>query len=647
MVATVVAASMVARPPAPTPPRASEAPTERPVTLPPVAPPPAGTTYRDFIFETEVVTAPTATKAQSKLWYAEGAWWAGLVQPATNRQTIFRLDWATQLWHDTGTLVDERPTADPDFLWNGEHLYVVSAGPGSGTRHEGRVLRFSYDAAQDRFTLDRNFPVTIFPAGTTAAVITQDSLGTLWVAYAAEQRIWLVRSLENEANWSAPFALPAAPADVTPEDIASVVAFGPGRIGVMWSDQLEDRVYFSVHRDGDPDDAWSEPEIVIDGLGSSDDHINLKAYPDGTGTGVVAALKTSQDQIEPVNALAPLILLAVRPADGTWSTHLVSRVRDRQTRAIVLVDPEARLFYVAATSPARGGEILYKRTSIDAIVFDAGRGERLVSSALDLQINNASGPKHGVTSETGLVVIASDNATGRYLHAVVDLGGGLPPADPADPTRPDRPPAPTEVQPLTLIQNDLAEWTVGPADGTGWAMQDGAPSGALTIAEDGAGTRALRLSAGPDGERRRACREHPEAPPGDRLEVTMQVRLSRLGLSDATIASLRGSGGEAVSIRINDKGEFTWYDGPDKVRSRIAARSGSWYEVSIDVDQTRRTYAFTIATTDGTVVAQATDVAWRTADVPASRRVCLETSSGGPGQHLDLASVRVLQIPAP
>jgi hypothetical protein len=609
-----------------------------------VPPAPVGTTYRNFVYETEVIDGPTATKAQSKLWFAEGAWWAGLVQPATNRVTIFRLDQASQIWHDTGTLIDERPFADPDFLWTGEHLFVVTAGPHSSTGHHGRVLRYSFDPELARFVLDPNFPVTVIPTGTTAAVIAEDSTGVLWVAYAAAQRIWVVHSLAHHAQWSEPLPLPVAPGSVTADDIASVVAFGPGRIGVMWSDQLEERVYFSIHEDGAPADAWSDPEVVLDGQGSSDDHINLKAFPDGDGIGVVAALKTSQDEVEPVNGLAPLVLLAIRRAEGGWETHLVSRVQDRHTRPIVLVDPDARLFYVAATSPANGGEILYKRTSMDDIAFDTGRGERLVSSASDPRINNATSAKHSVTAETGLLVLASDNESGRYLHAVLDLGGGLPPADPADPARLERPAPPTDVEPITLLHNDFQDWPPGPALGTGWTMREGDPADVLAIVDDG-GRRGLELEATAGGASVRACRQHPEATADARLDIDARVGLEGLGSSDATLVSLRGSGGESVSIRVTSRGTFAWFDGPTKVQTDVIAQPGVDYGVSIDVDQSSRTFDLRIQTAAGEVLVDRSGMAWRSPDVTGQRSVCIETASGAAEQHVRLERIIVLEAP--
>ncbi|MGP1675064.1 MAG: hypothetical protein ACTS8Z_07620, partial [Candidatus Limnocylindrales bacterium] len=323
-----------------------------------------------------------------------------MLQPATNRLDIFRLDDATQRWIDTGTLVDERPFANADFLWTEDHLYVVSAGPRPTAGNQARVLRYTYDEATERYVLDPNFAVTVVATGVGSAVITRDGTGALWVAFTADNKVWVVHTLDHDANWSAPYVLPVANASVGPEDIASIVAFGPGRIGVIWSSQPRNSVFFSTHEDGDPDEAWTDPEIVLDGIGSSDDRLDPKAYPlaDGSGTGVAVVVRTSLDERAPRNGLDPQVLLAVRDADGAWATSLVGQVRDHHARALLMVDDTARMFYVAMTAPAAGGALYYKRTSIDAPTFDTGVGVPLLTSEADLRIHNGATTKASLTT---------------------------------------------------------------------------------------------------------------------------------------------------------------------------------------------------------------------------------------------------------
>jgi hypothetical protein len=620
-------------------PTGSAAPTRpAPTGTPVLLPPPAGITYRDFKYETPVVTIPSPGRAQSRLWFAAGVWWAGLYQPASNHLNIFRLDWETQRWMDTGTLVDERPFADPDFLWTGEYLYVVSAGHNDSDRHAGRLLRFTMDEDGLGYRIDPNFPVTIIPAGTTAATIAIDSAARLWVAFAAGGKIWVAHSLEHDAHWSAPFELPVIGTTVEITDIASIVAFGPGRVGVMWSNQLTNSIYFSVHLDSDAPDKWSETEVVLDGVGASQDRIDLKAYPTADGEiGVAAAVGDL-----PGGRLAPLILLVIRSDLDGWQSSLVSQVRDKQSHAVLMIDSTARTFLVAATTPEIGGAMVYKRASMDDVIFEAGDGDPLLSSPGDLRIDHGSSTKQPLTEESGLVILASDDDTGRYLHGIIDLGAGEPPADPADPTRSAVPDPPDPARPIPLVANDFEPWTVGDAGGTAWLPRPTDPNDAVSIVDDGDGGRALRIVPGPDANGVRVCRELPPVGTGT-LTAELRVRVAGLGTSDTSILSLRGSGGEAASLRVTERGEFAWFDKTTKVRTTAIFRTGRWYRVTVSVDQAARTYAFTISSDGGDPLVERTKVGWRHAAVKAVREICLETATGNDDQTIDLAEVQVLQ----
>ena len=52
---------------------------------------PDAVTYRDHEFDPDVVPSPTASKSQSKLWFANGAWWGLLHEPVSDGLHIYRL----------------------------------------------------------------------------------------------------------------------------------------------------------------------------------------------------------------------------------------------------------------------------------------------------------------------------------------------------------------------------------------------------------------------------------------------------------------------------------------------------------------------------------------------------------------------------
>src|SRR3954466_14102316 len=131
--------------------------------------------------------APTSDKPQSKLWYAQGSWWADMFDTVSRTWHIFRLDRSTQAWTDTGVRIDDRPNTLADVLWDGTHLYVAShvvslssdasatpSLPGS----PARLYRYSWSADRG-YTLDTGFPVPITQNSSESLTIDKDSTGTL------------------------------------------------------------------------------------------------------------------------------------------------------------------------------------------------------------------------------------------------------------------------------------------------------------------------------------------------------------------------------------------------------------------------------------------------------------------------------------
>lgn len=602
-------------------------------------PPPTGLTFRDFAVDPTIVRSPTNSAAQSKLWYADGLWWGALFGPTTNRLGIFRLDPRTQVWADTGALVDERAFADADMLWTGDNLYAIAGGGRRSDNHAIRLRRYTYDAEAQRFNLDSNFPVTIRPLGGSPPVIAVDSAGTVWATFVADGRVWLTHTLEHDAAWSEPFALETPEARVDAVDVSSIVAFGPGRLGVIWTNQRSG-VYFSLHEDGAPATEWSPPEAVLEG-GLPDDSVSLTTMPlpDG-GTTVAAAVSTTLDDGTGSRSLDPLTLLATRGADGAWDSTLVGLVRDRHARPIVMVDPIAETVAVAATSPGTGGAIYYKRSPIDPIQFDTGVGVPLVSSPSETTLDNVTSSKGPLTERAGMLVLASDRTTGRYVHGFVDLGGGPPEADPADPQRPTLPlPAPAGTK-ATYLRDSFETWALGPLDpAAGWYVRAQDPQDALTIVPDLGVGKALGVPSSVTGVR--ACRDFPEVP-GTTLTIQLRIRVSRVGSSDATIMSMRGTGGEAASLRVTDRGTFAWFDRATKLRSSALLRPGAWYRVVAVIDQPNRTYSVRVTTDGGAHVAAGRGLRWRMPGVETVRTLCVETAGGAPEQTIAVADATVL-----
>ena len=205
------------------------------------------------------------------------------------------------------------------------------------------------------------------------------------------------------------------------------------KIGIMWSNQTDSAMYFSIHADGAPDGSWTVSRNAVPGPNFADDHINLKSLQADTSGRVFAAVKSSLDDVPNPNPNAPLTMLLVRdPATGDWSNFVFGKVADHHTRPIVMLDAEHQVIHMFATAPTTAGAIYEKTSPLDSIAFAPGLGTRVLTDPNSLDMNNATSTKQNVNSTTGLVILASNDTTqpttsypsptgGFYWHAYRSL----------------------------------------------------------------------------------------------------------------------------------------------------------------------------------------------------------------------------------
>ena len=368
-------------------------------------------------------TAPTGEKPQTKTWVNDGTWWADMYDSATGSFEIYKRVNGT--WTTTGTVIDGRDGSWQDVLWDGNHLQVVSAGNRvANTGSAVRYSRFGYDSTAKKYVVE--IPqIALTNYGVEVAVLDRDSTGQIWVTWTHDSQVYVTHSTTDQSTWATPYVLPVTGANVSSDDIASVVAFN-GRIGVMWSNQapngtgVPDNFYWATHVDGQSDSAW-QVSSAFSGIELADDHINLKALDNDPAGQVFAAVKTSLNRQDD-----PQILLLWLDNQGTWHNTPVLRVGDgTPTRAQVALDTGQRNIYVfAAEGPCcTGGTIYMKRSSLDAIAFPVGKGTPVIQSSTDLKINNVSLPREPLNATTGLPVLASDDKTRRYWQTFIPLDG--------------------------------------------------------------------------------------------------------------------------------------------------------------------------------------------------------------------------------
>jgi PKD repeat protein len=403
-----------------------------------------------------VSNPPTSDKPQSKLWITDGIWFADMFDTVSKTWHIFRLDRATQSWVDTGVMIDNRPATLADTLWDGSHLYVAShvATVSSNTSarvsqpgNPARLYRFSYNSATKSFALDAGFPTIINTQSSESMTLDKDSTGTVWATWTQvsgnstsgfTSAVYVNSTVGGDSAWGTPFVLPVAGANPAFDDISAIVAFGRNRIGVLWSNQSDDTVYWAVHNDGAAPGDWRGMP-AIRGNGQADDHLNIKALQADQAGRVFAAVKTSADDIAGTPSSAPQILLLVfKPGTGAWSATTFGTLADCHTRPQVVLDEQNSVVYVLATAPTgsgcpfsgAAGSIYMKSAPMDNPVFAPGRGTAVITDAASPNVNDVTTTKQPVNNAVGLVALASNNVTKRYWHADIPVGGGAPPPPP-------------------------------------------------------------------------------------------------------------------------------------------------------------------------------------------------------------------------
>ena len=386
---------------------------------------------------------PTADKPQSKLWYADGSWWALMLDASDARIHVHEL-MPDHTWRSSDAVVDDRPSSTGDALWDGSKLYVASRQSSSALR----VSTLSYRSETRTWSVDAGFPVVVTAGGSESATLDKDSRGRLWVTYTRSKKVWVAHSTTDHRTWTAPFN-PAVPdVSIASDDISALISFR-GRIGVMWSDQESSAFRFAVHEDSAPDSAWTL-ETPLGGAGVADDHLNLKSVAEDSEGRIYAAVKTSLGD-SGTDPTAPQILVLRRSATGGWSSHTASQVQDGLSRPMIMLDTTGqRLLLFAA--PEAYGAVYMKSTPLSDISFGPGRGTPFVTKP-GKYLNNPTGTKQPITSATGIVVLASSSGTDRrYYHAemAIAASGTPPPTPTALPTAtPTATPAPTAVPTAT------------------------------------------------------------------------------------------------------------------------------------------------------------------------------------------------------
>lgn len=405
--------------------------------------------YLDFSYQGWIgAGSPTGEKPESKLWWNDGFWWGALYNSTAGELRIYRLNWGTQTWEDTGVPIDERDTTKADVLWDGaanklyiaSHVAVDSDGEEvSDTAKWARLYRYTYDAALQKYTLDTGFPTTINRDVSETLVLAKGATGRLWIAYVSrgttagatpDYRVFVNSSANDGATWGNAFVPTLSPVltstHVTRGDIVAIVAVGD-KVGLMWNNSTEkalahSTLHFAIHSANSTSGAWATQSITIPH--GADDHVSLRSLQ-ATGSGqVFAAIKTDtpiSGTITEVQSLIGMVAADLTNPNDGFLFREYSRNTDKDTRPILVID-EGDLtttnddqIHIFVTGKEPGSKICYKSLAIRFPLSSMGNfpvgdcGTAFIEDDTYQRINNATTTKQNVNKTTGLVVLASDD----------------------------------------------------------------------------------------------------------------------------------------------------------------------------------------------------------------------------------------------
>ena len=356
---------------------------------------------------------PTETKPQSKLWHAQGHWWAWL--PDGIGSSLWRRD--DSRWRRVGALdawLSELP-GHADVWSDGETVCAVLAGD-----TQLSVAQLEYDSAQRTYVLagsiqwsvdsfvtaEDKVTETAFDTSINCATITRDGDGRWWIAFVHDGRVLVRHSMDALAEqWGDPFIVAR---DLDDDDLCTIIALRDG-IGVVWTDQVSDALCFRQHTAELPLESWMSTEVITQGDGVANNHLNAVVASDGRAYVVTKTSKYIEGE--------PLLNLWVRQTDDRWESHPYADYRKQftPTRPIVLLSPDEEhlhLVHTSLDSSVWNSHRLVSRTADRLEAVPTQKDVYLVGPHLDMR--NATGCKGPLPRDAAWIVLASDRLGNVY-----------------------------------------------------------------------------------------------------------------------------------------------------------------------------------------------------------------------------------------
>ncbi len=341
---------------------------------------------------------PTASKPQSKLWYDHDRWWA--LMPDRGGSSLWSR--GEKDWQRVATL-DNWLRAVPgqaDVWADDDGVTAVLAAP-----EQISVVRLVFDQDQQTYVPLGDPIVWPLSAAThaapvAAATIARNGDGRWWICYDHGGKIWVRASSDRGAkHWEEPLSISEK---LNRDDMCTIFPLLDG-IGVLWTDQSRNAAFFRRHENQQPFSTWRAVEVVEQGEGIVNNHLNAKVSSDGS---VYVASKTERYVVG-----QPLLVLLIRTTTGIWQRVPFANYTAAitPTRPIVLLDADEEQLWVVYTA------LDNSQWNMHAIMsqsmnrqFSARLSARTTVIAPHLDLQNATSCKSRLPRDAPWIVLGSD-----------------------------------------------------------------------------------------------------------------------------------------------------------------------------------------------------------------------------------------------
>lgn len=344
-----------------------------------------------------------AKSNQNKVFYHDGKWWAIAHNNPNKRWYIWKYDGG--IWSKL-TELDKSTTYKFDVALNSAtgKLYVLGSHTGST-----KFWRFTYSNGTASWTKDSGFDVK--PSfnngdGANPLSLVQAKNGDLWIFRIETDKLQAKRSTDGGLTWSA--VIDVKIGLTIASGSTDAVAFtngGSDYIGVAYgqSNAAGSKYGFLLHRDGDPNTAWTDESASLTFFGGERADNKISAAVDHNNNVFVFTQNANVFGSEPSNTLYK------RNNAGLWSKHEVNTSGLNWKSPAVVADISNNALYVMGVNTATLSAE-YKTCIIGAEATLAGATPAVSLASPGATFNEISVPTPNVSAPGGMMV-CGDNVT--------------------------------------------------------------------------------------------------------------------------------------------------------------------------------------------------------------------------------------------